>query len=231
MVIGISISSEPKLEAIVITENLKSYSNLPTDSMHTTGEFSAENYHSIVFGSGNEKIIYSVIKDSNKFKVSTLENYVDSIHSSHKSRQDTQNQSYLVPQISNLNKEANLILSRIQLDTPMETAKGLLEQKEQFIDHQRVELQEDYNKFQDENSTSFVVVAFDKVKGKIRQWYFDQDNNYELFVDYIKIGSHTGSNDYLSASLQGLGLSTKFNTRAEFETSKTWISNPAYSII
>ena len=229
MTVGISFSQGQRLEAIVITDSRVSHSGRQSDSVNKAGEFSAENYHGVVFGSGNGNLIEGVIRNLGELESPTLENYVSGIHSAHKLRQDNTDQSYLISNSAEIKKKASLLLPRTQLDTIRQTSKQMPEeQREQFIQHQMMALQQkydqfieqenkaamqNYDQFKRESSTGFIVVAFDKDKGKIRQWHIGQNTYQELFMDHIEIGSgFDGANMYLAANLQGIGLGTELNT-------------------
>ena len=229
MTIGISFSQGQRLEAIVITDSRGSNSGRQSDSVNKIGEFSAENYHGVVFGSGNGNLVEGIIKNISELKASTLENYVVSIHSAHKLREDNADQSYLSSHKEEIKKKASLLLPGVQLNILRQTAKQMpKKQREQFMHNQMMTLQQKYDqfveqesknamqkydKFKRENSTGFIVIAFDKDKGKIRQWHISQSMYQELFMDHIEIGSgFDGANMYFAANLQGIGFETKFNT-------------------
>ncbi len=70
-----------------------------------------------------------------------------------------------------------------------------------------------YSQSKRDNPTNFVLVSFDKDQNKIRQWYFNQHLNNELFLDHIEIGSGAdGSNIYFAANLQGIKQGTELKT-------------------
>jgi len=229
MTIGISFSQGQRLEAIVITDSRASYSGRQSDSVNKVGEFSAKNYHGVVFGSGNGNLIEGIIRNLGELESSTLRDYVSAIHSAHKLRVDNSDQSYLNSNSAEIKKKASLLLPGTQLDTIRETSKQMPEeQREQFIQHQMMALQQkydqfieqenkaamqNYDQFKRESSTGFIVVAFDKDKEKIRQWNINQNICQELFMDHIEIGSgFDGANMYFATNLQGIGLGTKLNT-------------------
>ncbi len=229
MTVGISINQGNRLESIVVTDSQVSSSGRQSNSVNKLGEFSAEKYHGVVFGSGNGNLIEGLIRTLGELKGETLDEYITEIHSAHQTREDQADRAYLDSQRKEIEKKASLMLIEHKIKSITKNAEQFPEeQREKFIHQQMMIAQQQYdqtveqeikmviqkyNQVKQQNSTSFVIVAFDKEINKIRQWHISQSRYQELFMDHIEIGSGAdGSNMYLATNLQGIHSETELNT-------------------
>lgn len=197
MTVGIAFTNG--LEALVITDSRESGWGRQSDSVNKLGEFSNENYHGVIFAAGNSNIIEGIIKHLDNFEGDELQGYISSIQQTIKERENRLVERFFKNAEEDIAKKALLIPNK--------------NKKKGFVDKETAKVMQTYDDFKHDpkERVTFILVAYDKNKKKIRQFDINSIGSNELFLPHVEIGSgQDGANMYFTTKLQGLD-STKLN--------------------
>jgi hypothetical protein len=200
MTVGIALTNG--LEAIVITDSRVSGSGRESDSIKKMGEFSSKNYHGVIFGTGRVDSILGIIKNLGSVSEDNLDKYVLALHTLYKNNMDSEEKIYFASIKDEINRKSSLI------ENP--------EEREHYVRRETTRVIENYDKSKREEGF-LAIVAYDKEKGKIRQFTFGSSSVHEQFNDHMEIGSGSdGANLYISNKLQGVDTSKLKTTDLAF---------------
>ena len=191
MTVGIAFTNG--LEAIVVTDSRTSGWGRQSDSVNKMGNFSANNYSGVVFGSGSANQIERVLQNLGVFHVDKFDDYVSKVHQFHKSVLDMNDQNYLDSLRIEIEKKAVLIQNP--------------DERTGFIRQSISDAMKDYDngKRNKDNVAYLVAVAFDNERSKIRMYAMDPFTAWEVNSYHMEIGSGSdGANIYLATKLQGV---------------------------
>ena len=191
MTVGISFTNE--LEAIVIADSRISGSGRHSDSFNKMVSFKDKknNYHGEIFGTGSADAAESIFRNPEDFSGETLDDYVASIHQKLKTRSDEFAERHFKNENKKIQNKALLIDDE--------------KQRKEFIENETARALRKYEDFTEQNKTSFIIVAYDVQKNKIRNFGVSIHNYYEIFLQHTEVGSGSdGANMYLSTKLQGI---------------------------
>jgi len=189
MTVGISFTNG--LEAVVIADSRASGLGRESDSVEKLGVFSKENYHGVIFGSGDANKINFVLRNLNHFKGDNLEDYVGSIVSGF-----SDNCDFLDKAIVNENKNEIIRKSSIFLD-----------EKDQinYINGEIKNFLNGFSEHKKNDKTNFIMISYDKNKDQITQQYFQQNYLTDITHYHLEIGSGSdGANLYFASKLPGI---------------------------
>lgn len=194
MTVGISLTNGK--EAIVITDSQVSGTGRKSDSVQKIGEFKADKYHGVIFGTGNANSILRVIRHPHEFHSQSIEDFAQAIGTHYKTQTDKHERKILEDERRALDQKAALITDE--------------KERESFVARQLNELFVKYDKMREDpsqNRSLFVTTAYNKDKKRIDNFIIDNNGAHHLSLDHIEVGSgDDGANVYFSTKLQGIHI-------------------------
>lgn len=191
MTVGIALTNG--LEALVITDSRVSGSGRQSDSVNKMGEFSHNNYSGVIFGTGDGSFIKGIIDNLKGIKGENLDEYVKSIQRKFKGTIDDIDNEVIGCQRDEIRKKSGIIDDD--------------RRRKKFVQQETAELLQRYdrNKQDPQNSTFFVIAAYDKNQNKIRLFSLNWATHQEVNMNHVEIGSgNDAANLYLGTKLQGI---------------------------